>query len=106
MATDADLLPKPELPAPDRESVGRLSTVEYHSPELIERYPGANWPTESLTIAGVTGRTGTTRCGWYRLIRAKRTPAARLRGGRAVWDSREIEACNRWQMDTLPRRVG
>lgn len=38
MTTDTDLLPKPELPAPDREWVGRLATVEYHSRELIERY--------------------------------------------------------------------
>lgn len=68
-------------------------------------HPGPNWPTESLTIASVSARTGMTRSSWYRAIQAKRAPAARLRGGRAVWDSREIEAWNRWQMDTLPRRA-
>lgn len=68
--------------------------------------PGPNWPTESLTLEGVNARTGTTRSSWYRLIKANRAPAARLRGGRAVWGSREIEVWNRWQMDTLPRRAG
>ncbi len=75
-------------------------------PPWMAYHPGENWPTESLTIVSVTSRTGMTKSSWYRAIQAKRAPAARLRGGRAVWDSREIEAWNRWQMDTLPRRAG
>jgi predicted DNA-binding transcriptional regulator AlpA len=74
-------------------------------PPWMAYHPGENWPTESLTIVSVTSRTGMTKSSWYRAISAGRAPAARLRGGRAVWDSREIEAWNRWQMDTLPRRA-
>jgi predicted DNA-binding transcriptional regulator AlpA len=74
-------------------------------PPWMAYHPGQNWPTESLTIVSVMSRTGMTKSSWYRAIGAGRAPAARLRGGRAVWDSREIEAWNRWQMDTLPRRA-
>lgn len=69
-------------------------------------HPGDAFPTDSLTVERVVERVGMSRAGWYRAISSGRAPRPFVRGGRRVWDSREIEAWNRWQMDTLPRRAG
>ena len=68
-------------------------------------HPGDTFATEILPIDRVIERTGMTRASWYRAISAKRAPAGMKRGIRSVWDSREIEAWNRWQAATLPRRA-
>jgi predicted DNA-binding transcriptional regulator AlpA len=78
-----------------------------HRPPWMDYHPGDTFPTEILTLERVLERTGMSRSGWYQLISQGRAPVPSRRGVcTSVWDSREIEAWNRWQMDTLPRRVG
>lgn len=74
-----------------------------HQPPWMAYHPGQSWPTEMLSIARVLDRTAMSKSSLYLAIQQQRAPAPLHRGRQSVWDSREIEAWNRWQAATLPR---
>lgn len=64
--------------------------------------PPADTPLLQLRLGDVLERTGFSRRSWYEAMQAGTAPAGRKRGACVVWSSHEIEAFNRWQLETLP----